>query len=286
MKEHLSQSGFPMLMGLPVDICIFTVSSVPRSELDYRDRRSLHALPDYYLEILLIKRAEEPFRNTWSLPGGFTDIRRETLEDAALRELLEETHISTGLVGPTALRQLKAYYSPTRDPRGYTPTVAFVALLNESVLASAQAGGDAKELKRFRVQLENTPESPWLLIHPDGEKLLREHLAFDHGNILSDALDQVRSDILHTPMAKTLLPEAFTLAQLQQIISAIVPDFKMSSPNFSRDLLKSKTRTHLLEPVLDGDGEPVKSTQYSARPAQLYRFSDDYQPRLSIYPGY
>ncbi|MEK6510971.1 NUDIX hydrolase [Myroides odoratimimus] len=114
------------------------------------------------LQILLIKRKNEPFRDYWALPGGFVD-ENEDLEIAAKRELREETSIDLN-----QLTQIKAYGKPFRDPRSHMVTVAFWAEVGEGVIG--EAADDAKELKWFNI--DDLPQ-----------------LAFDHLDIITDAVD-------------------------------------------------------------------------------------------------
>jgi 8-oxo-dGTP diphosphatase len=99
-------------------------------------------------EVLLIKRANEPFRGKWALPGGFVD-KDEPLEDAAVRELKEETGLSNIL-----LTQMHTFGNPGRDPRGHTVSVVFVGYL--PLAAEAKAGDDAAEVDWF--SLDKLPE--------------------------------------------------------------------------------------------------------------------------------
>ncbi len=114
------------------------------------------------LEILLIKRKNEPFRDYWALPGGFVD-ENEDLKVAASRELLEETSIIC-----KELTQTKAYGTPFRDPRSHTISVAFYGEVGEEAIG--KAADDAKELAWFSIT--NLPE-----------------LAFDHAEIIADAIE-------------------------------------------------------------------------------------------------
>ena len=116
------------------------------------------------VEVLLIKRAHPPFKGKWAFPGGFVDAN-ESLEDAARRELVEETGI-TGI----KLNQLGAFGDPGRDPRGHTVSVVFTALLDDP--PDAVAADDAAEAR-------------W----HSSRRLPR--LAFDHREILRLALEQV-----------------------------------------------------------------------------------------------
>ena len=126
----------------------------------------LHTSADE-IEVLLIKRAREPFEGQWAFPGGFVD-KDESLEDAAARELSEET----GLSG-IRLEQIRAFGDPGRDPRGHTVSVVFAGLLEDRALVSA--GDDASDAAWY-----SALEPP--------------NLAFDHGKILSTTLERLRNE--------------------------------------------------------------------------------------------
>jgi 8-oxo-dGTP diphosphatase len=122
------------------------------------------------LHVLLIQRAQEPFQGAWALPGGFV-VMDESLEEAAGRELEEET----GLQG-VDLEQLQTYGEPDRDPRGRVISVAFCSLLPSTNIQHVHGGGDASQARWFPVQ-----ELPTL--------------AFDHSQIITDALNWVKDRI-------------------------------------------------------------------------------------------
>lgn len=112
-------------------------------------------------KILLVKRRHKPFKNKWSLPGGFLEVGNEDLKNAAKRELKEETNLK---IDPTNLELLNIYSSPHRDPRGHVISVAYIATKWKG---KAKANSDAKELRFF--SLPNLPS-----------------LAFDHLEIIKD----------------------------------------------------------------------------------------------------
>lgn len=114
--------------------------------------------------ILLVKRRHPPFEGKWAIPGGFVE-EDETLEQAAQRELAEET-----VVRDVTVEQLSTFGDPGRDPRGRTITIAYLAVIGEAV--KVQAGSDAKEARWFAV--DELPE-----------------LAFDHRKILAMGLERV-----------------------------------------------------------------------------------------------
>ena len=112
-------------------------------------------------EILLIKRLNEPFKDCWALPGGFVD-ENEDLEQAARRELFEETNVETG-----KMKQIGTFGKPYRDPRGHMISIAYQTYLIDNQIVKAK--DDAKEVKWFF--LNNLPE-----------------LAFDHLDIINSIL--------------------------------------------------------------------------------------------------
>ncbi|KPV41788.1 NUDIX hydrolase [Alicyclobacillus ferrooxydans] len=292
MEEFKENCEYPTLAGLPVDICIFTVITdrLPQPA-DVVDKRSLKSYPAKWLEMVLVQRQGSPFQGKWALPGGFTDIEHESLDKAAIRELKEETNLKASVAGGDSanldihLEQLKAYYHPDRDPRGYIPTVAYVALVHERLLTDLQAGGDAMKASLFRVQADSH-EGLRLISQDEATILTDDDLAFDHANIIRDALRFLENKMMTTTVAATLLPPEFTIAELHQVIRAVVPSFRVSTTNFARDLVKTKSRDGMLEEVRHIDGTPKKSNRYSARPAQLYKFNAAFEAHVSLYPRF
>jgi len=117
-------------------------------------------------EILLVQRRDPPFRGMWALPGGFMELE-ETLEEAARRELMEETGIRAG-----ELIRFETYDKPGRDPRGRTITQVFVMIWNEE-MGLPEAGSDAAGIQWF--SLDKLPA-----------------LAFDHLEIVTDVIQTIR----------------------------------------------------------------------------------------------
>ena len=146
---------------LTVDICIFRVFG-----------------DDPKLQVLMIRRARDPFAGKLAFPGGFVDIcNHESSDDAAVRELEEETGIARGSV---AVRQFKTYASAERDPRWYTTDIVYYCLLHESQWSklTIQAGDDAAE-------------AHWV----DVDEAINSDLAFDHNKILSDLRAHFRESL-------------------------------------------------------------------------------------------
>ena len=148
------------------------------------------------LKILLIKRKNEPFKGKFALPGGFVELN-ENLEDAAKRELEEETGVKD-----IFLKKLLAFGDVGRDPRGRVIAIPFLALIDgENV--KLHATSDA-ELAKWR-SIYNLPE-----------------LAFDHKDIIDNALNDLRFEIQNTNIAFQIMPERFTLTELQKAYEIIL----------------------------------------------------------------
>ena len=148
------------------------------------------------LELLLIRRADEPFKDCWALPGGFIGID-EDLEHCALRELEEETGV-TGVY----LEQLYTFGAPGRDPRERVISIAYYALVPPDRM-NIRAASDAKEVAWF--ELRQLPL-----------------LAFDHKVIVDRAHQRLSAKLNYSTIALQFMPEKFTLSELQQVYESIL----------------------------------------------------------------
>jgi 8-oxo-dGTP diphosphatase len=188
------------------------------------------------LQVLLVKRDVAPYKSRWAIPGGFVHIN-ESLEAAARRELREET----GVID-VYLEQLYTFGNPGRDPRGRVISVAYIALVPAPL--TVEAGIDAREARW------------WPLSHLPA-------LAFDHDKILQYALTRLRYKIEYSAVGFRLLPEHFTLSELQRAYEVILGE-PLDKRNFRRRI----SQAEIIEPTDDlrsGEG----------RPARLYRFRPD-----------
>ncbi|MCB5163555.1 NUDIX hydrolase [Streptomyces bambusae] len=192
------------------------------------------------LMVLLIDRGLEPFLGRPALPGGYVQ-KGETLRQGALRELWEEAGIDGGLLH---LEQLGAYGDPGRDPRGRVVTVAYLALGPD--LPAPVGGTDAHHA--YWASVED--------LDRDGVRL-----AFDHSEILADALEQVRRKLEHTPVATAFCAAEFTLSDLRTVYE-VVWGQPLDPSNFRRKVLGT---AGFVEPT---GGQRMPST---GRPAALYR---------------
>lgn len=163
---------------------------------------------DSVLHVLLILRGGHPFRGCWALPGGFVNVgdaekdQGENLEDAAHRELEEETGLPKG---SCYLEQLGTFGDAYRDPRTRTITVAYVALVRSSLAPLVVAQDDAAAAE-------------W---RPVDSVLRSTTLAFDHIVILAKAVERIRGKIDYAPIAFDLVPETFTATELRVVYEAV-----------------------------------------------------------------
>lgn len=212
-----------------VDVVIFTVA-------------------DEALQVLLVQRPTgeaEPFPGQWALPGGFVNIELDADLVACARRKLKE---KTGVASPY-LEQLGSWGGLRRDPRGWSATHVYFALIPSQDLTLAK-GANAADVAWFKVD----------------EVLRRPKLAFDHGEILQAAVERLRSKVEYTSLPAFLLPEPFSLPQLQQVYEVVL----------GRPVDKSGFRTRMLAAhflvetgFLDGS---------SNRPAMGYRLADRTSP--------
>jgi 8-oxo-dGTP diphosphatase len=187
------------------------------------------------LAVLLIRRGMDPFAGKWALPGGFVHVD-ETLDEAARRELAEETGLSR-----VYLEQLYTYGAIERDPRERVVSVAYYALVN---LADhrVKAATDAREAAWFAVG--DLPA-----------------LAFDHDEIVATALERLRGKVRYRPIGFELLPPKFTLTMLQRLYEKIL-ERELDKRNFRKKVLAMGLLEELDEVEQD----------VAHRAARLYRF--------------
>lgn len=172
------------------------------------------------LKVLLIERGIDPYKGSWAFPGGFLRPD-ESAEDGALRELREETGVEDAYI-----EQFHTYSDPSRDPRERVITIAYMALVK---ITEVKGGDDAVDARWFPVN--DTPQ-----------------LAFDHDKILRDALVRLRERIHFHPIGRDLLPEKFTIKELQTLYESVL-GVQFDRRNFSKKIMHLELLIQLDETV-------------------------------------
>ncbi|MFF8377369.1 NUDIX domain-containing protein [Streptomyces sp. NPDC015661] len=226
MTAHRAPEGYDPYAFVPfavtVDLAVLTI----------REER---------LHVLLVERGQEPYAGSWALPGGFV-LPRESAEQAARRELAEETGLSGATIAGLHLEQLRTYTEPDRDPRMRVVSVAFTALVPDP--PEPRGGGDAAQAR-------------WIPYGTHGG------LAFDHDRILADAHERVGAKLEYTCLATAFCPPEFTLGELRQVYETVW-GVDLDRPNFRRKVLTTPGFVQAVE-------GPPRLTGGRGKPAALYR---------------
>jgi ADP-ribose pyrophosphatase YjhB (NUDIX family) len=195
------------------------------------------------LHVLLVKRAEYPFKDFWALVGGFIDLEEdENIETTAKRKLEEKTGVKTPY-----LEQFGTIGNKIRDPRGWSVTTIYFALIPSHNI-QLKAGKAASDIRWSKVK--------------NGK--VKEKLAFDHAKILEECTERLRSKVLYTSLPVHLMPEDFTLGELQKVYETIIGK-KIDHKSFRRRIMSAD----ILE-------ETAEMRHESGRPAQLYKLKKNH----------
>jgi 8-oxo-dGTP diphosphatase len=222
MKTHYTKckmdtkSGQCEQTGVTVDLALFTVN-------------------EKKLKVMLVKRAESPFRDHWAMPGGFI-MNGESLEEAAQRVLKEKAGVKD-----VYMEQLYTFGAPDRDPRARVITVAYFALIPWTHLNQPES--------------EKVADLTW--VHVDQ----LPKLAFDHKDILSYAVRRLRAKASYSNIVYGLMPKHFRLSELQTMYEIIIDD-KLDKRNFRKRMLATGLLRETGKKDLSG----------AHRPARLYQF--------------
>ena len=188
------------------------------------------------LKLLLVERGIPPFKGMWALPGGYLQMDEDAI-DGAKRELFEETGLRDAYI-----EQFRTFSAVDRDPRGRVITIAHLALVR---ISEVKGGDDAAKAQWF--PLKDVPQ-----------------LAFDHDMILREAMKALRQKIHFEPVGFELLPDVFTMPQLQHLYESIL-DVRFDRRNFASKML----HLGILEDT--GSREPGAPSRVPA----TYRFNKD-----------
>ncbi|TJY44092.1 NUDIX hydrolase [Cohnella pontilimi] len=286
-EEEFLQTYDPSIFVRPsvtVDMLIFTV--VDKQEENYRK------LPNKSLKLLLVKRGVHPYLGQWALPGGFV-THDESVDDAALRELRSETNIDN-----VYMEQLYTWGEVNRDPRTRVVSCSYMALVDSTSL-ELKAGDDAADARWFdltyslhdekRTTQGNDAANEYLVkmtfsndtiildatvkvmekktgksSRIESDLIESNGIAFDHAKMIQYAVKRLRNKIEYTDIAFNLMPELFTLSELQQVYEVIL----------GKELLPAAFRRKIAGMVTETD-QFTKDAGH--RPARLFRFNPNWR---------
>ncbi|AKN29625.1 ADP-ribose pyrophosphatase [Clostridium carboxidivorans P7] len=267
-----------------VDMLIFTVMD--------EEKENYRKLPEKSLKILLVKRGDHPCIGKWALPGGFVDVN-ESLDEAALRVLRAETNIDD-----IYMEQLYTWGEVNRDPRTRVISSSYMALVDSSSL-SIKAGRDEEDAAWFNVRYNLLQEKKevvekgyiyeqivqiklWneneelsakikVIENPDGkvsrEIIGSEGIAFDHDKFIEYAISRLRNKIEYTSLAFNLMPELFTLTELQKVYEVIQ----------GKELLAAAFRRKVANMVIETN-QFTKDAGH--RPSKLFRYNSGWKRNI------
>ena len=197
---------------------------------------AIFSVIDGNVQVLLIRRAQHPAQGQWALPGGFIDLQQDRqLADAAKRKLQEKTGVR-----PAYLDQVETFGSADRDPRGWSVTILYYALIDATGL----------ELQTH----ESATETRWAPLH----EAQQVNLAFDHQQLLAAAHQRLKAQVEYTALPVHLMPEEFTLSELQKVFEVIL-EKPLEKKSFRRRIQDAN--------ILQATANMRRG---GARPAQLY----------------
>lgn len=272
--------------SVTVDSIIFTIKNLQVE--NYRK------LPEKKFQILLVKRAQEPYKDKWSLPGTFVG-ENERFEQAINRCIQEKTNIKD-----IYLEQLYSWGEPSRDPRTRVISTSYMGLVDSNNI-QIKAGKNVEDIGWFDIKLNTvnktseeridgyykTEEIEIILNNKslalknrvkvvkeliNGNviiytQILESDLAFDHAKILIYAIERLKNKVEYTTIAFNLMPEKFTLTQLQQVYEILL----------DKPLLKANFRRKISDMVIETE-ELEESAGH--RPSKLYKFNTNWQPNV------
>lgn len=271
MKEYNSEEEFLKdydsskfeKLSMTTDIVILSVSSKDSSNYRKTDKKMM--------SVLLVKRDSYPYKEKWCLPGGFLNPKEETLEECARRILKRETNLSN-----IYLEQLYTFDRIDRDPRMRIVSTAYVALIDKNRLTEQVENAswfDIIELEEKNNVVKITMTNGEEIIDFSIKKILREKttdrydfktvenekLAFDHDLVILTGIERIRNKVNYTDIVFNMMPEYFTLGELQQVYEVIL-NKKLLDPAFRRIIAKKTVKTTKMK---TGEGH---------RPSYLFKY--------------
>lgn len=253
-------------LSMTADILILSVSSKDSTNYRKTDKKMM--------SVLLVKRNEYPYKNKWCLPGGFLDPKTETLEECAKRVLKRETNLSH-----IYLEQLYTFDALNRDPRMRVVSTSFVALVDKAKLTDK-----VEHASWFDIVLYEEKDNAVDFVLDNGEetikfsinKILKEtttdrylfetkendKLAFDHDKVILSGIERLKNKINYTDIVFNMMPEYFTLGELQQVYEVIL-NKKLLDPAFRRIIADKVIKT---DKMRTGEGH---------RPSYLFKYNNE-----------
>lgn len=284
-EEFLKQynSDIYKKTSLTVDMLIFTVME--------EEKESYRKLPEKSLKILLVKRGKHPAIGKWALPGGFISID-ESLDEAAVRVLRAETNVDN-----IYIEQLYTWGEVNRDPRTRVISSSYMALVDSSSL-SIKAGTNEEDASWFNVDYKLLEEKNLDMANGDSYEQIVEiklwnnseqlsakikvienldgrvrrdiiesvGIAFDHGKLIEYGINRLRNKIEYTNLAFNLMPELFTLTELQKVYEVIQ----------GKELLAAAFRRKVASMVIETN-EFTKDAGH--RPSKLFKYNSGWKRR-------
>lgn len=257
-----------------VDMLLFTI--------DNKDPEDIRKDAEKEIKILLIKRKNHPDIHKWALPGGFVSID-ENLDTAAYRELAEETNVTN-----VYMEQLYTFGEVGRDKRTRVISIAYMALIPRDNIRPI-AGDDAEDVAWFSVEKIQVSDTGHEIVISNPELDLRyvytvdisfqkngvvsvpiprihateenNRIAFDHIEMINTGIDRLRNKVEYMPIAFNLVPEKFTLNEIQKVYEVIL----------GKKLVKQNFRKWVDKFVEELD---EKQEEVGHRPATLYRYRE------------
>ena len=251
-------------LSMTSDILLISVSD--QEQTNYRKTSKK------MMSVLLVKRDDYPYKDKWCLPGGFLNPKTETLEECAKRVLKTETNLSN-----IYLEQLYTYDAIDRDPRTRVVSTAYIALIDKNKLTEMinpnASWFDIVLLEEKNKVVDITLDNGKDTIHLSIKKELREKttdryrfiavkndaLAFDHALVILAGIERVRNKINYTDIVFNMMPEYFTLGELQQVYEVIL-NKKLLDPAFRRIIANKVVKTNKMK---TGEGH---------RPSALFKY--------------
>ncbi len=251
-------------LSMTSDILLISVSD--QEQTNYRKTSKK------MMSILLVKRDDYPYKDKWCLPGGFLNPKTETLEECAKRVLKKETNLSN-----IYLEQLYTYDAIDRDPRTRVVSTTYIALIDKNKLTEMinpnASWFDIVLLEEKNNIVDITLDNGKDTIHLSIKKELREkttdryrfiaikneNLAFDHAIVILAGIERIRNKINYTDIVFNMMPEYFTLGELQQVYEVIL-NKKLLDPAFRRIIANKVVKTKKMK---TGEGH---------RPSALFKY--------------